>query len=123
MVSTYQEAAAPKIRPPVADGQHQSNQLLLICRQGLMSRGSGATEEGDGVLVLEENGLEAVCRSVALNDEWLREVRQGQNRCRGNGRLEGDEGCARCLIPVNPSFFSRAVRGAAMAPKSLTNLR
>jgi len=74
MVSTYQKAAAPKIWPLVADGQHQSNQLLLICRQGLMSRGSRTAEEGDGVLVLEENGPKAMRRSVTLNDEWLREV-------------------------------------------------
>ena len=67
-----------------------------------MSRGSRTAEEGDGVLVLEENGPKAMRRSVALNDEWLREVGQGQYRCRGDGRLEGDEGCARCLIPGEP---------------------
>jgi len=102
MVSTDQEAVSPKVRPPVANGQHQSNQLPLICRQGLMSRGSRAAEEGDGVLILKENGPKAMCRSVALHDERLLEVGQGQYRCCSDGCLEGDEGCGRCLILGEP---------------------
>ena len=102
MVSTDQEAAPPKVRPLVANGQHQTNQLPLICCQGLMLRGSRAVEEGDGVLILKENGPKAMCRSVALHEERLLEVGQGQYRCCSNGCLEGDESYGCCLIPGEP---------------------
>jgi hypothetical protein len=71
MVSTYQKAATPEVLPPVADGKHQPNQLLFICRQGLMSRCSGATKESDVMLILEEDGPKTVRRGVALNNEGL----------------------------------------------------
>ena len=46
MVRTFDELHRPQIRPPVAHGLHESNELTLICCQlGVLWR-DGAAEEG-----------------------------------------------------------------------------
>jgi hypothetical protein len=60
VICAYQKSVTPDVRPLVANGEDQPNQFPFICRQRLMPRRGGATEERHGVLVLEENGPEAV---------------------------------------------------------------
>jgi hypothetical protein len=34
MISAYQEATTPKLRPPVVNGEDEANEFTLISRQG-----------------------------------------------------------------------------------------
>jgi hypothetical protein len=88
VVSVYHEAAAPKIWSLVAHSEDKANKLALIRRQEAMSRCNEPTEECHPVLVLEEHDAEAMCRGVALNNEWLAKVGQREHRCCGDGGFE-----------------------------------
>jgi hypothetical protein len=58
MVCTHQEAAAPKVRPPMSDGEHEPDQFSFVRHQGAMSWCYRAAEEHHRVLVLEEHGTD-----------------------------------------------------------------
>jgi hypothetical protein len=122
VICAYQKSATLDVRPPVANGEDQPNQFPFIRRQRLMPRREGATEECHGVLVLEENGPEAVRRGVALNHKGLSKVGQGQHWRRRDGRLEGGEGRARCLKPGEAILLQQSRQGGGGCTKILDEL-
>jgi hypothetical protein len=104
----------------MAHGQDKADELALVRCQGPVTRGDWPAEERQGVLSLYEDGAEPVCRGIALHDKWQTEVEQGEHRRRGDGGFERRERTS--ADQENPSLRSRAVRGAAIVPNSLTNL-
>ena len=94
----------------MADGVDEPDQLPLICGEGAVSWRDRPTKERDRVLLLQEHGAEAMRRSITFDHEWLAEIREGEDRCYGHGRLQ------RLPRPCEAIFFNSPVRGAAMAP-------
>ena len=99
MIRPDGKTAAPEVWAPVAYGVYKADELALVGGEGTVSRRDGPTEEGNGVLVLEQHRAKPVRRGVAFNDEWPREVRECKNRGRGDRRLEHPERCRCVVIP------------------------
>ena len=91
VVRVHQEAASPEIRTPMMDGVDKADQFPFVGGEGTVSRHDGPAEVGDRVFLLDEHCPETVGRRIALDDERPVEVRQGQNRSRGDRGFEGLE--------------------------------
>jgi hypothetical protein len=52
-----------------AEWRAQGDELVLVCREGVMMWCHWLAEVGDGVLVLDQYRSKTVCRCIALNDE------------------------------------------------------
>ena len=91
VVRAHQEATSPEIRTPMTDGVDEADQFPFVGSEGTVSRRDGPAEVGDWVFLQDEHCPETVGRRIALDDERLVEVRQGQNRSRGDRDFEGLE--------------------------------
>jgi hypothetical protein len=69
------------------------------------------TEESNGVALLDKHRTEAVCRSVALYDELLGEVRERQYGCGCHDLLESTEGPRCVVVPSEPLLFQESGEG------------
>ena len=105
------------------NGEHQTDEFPLIRCQGAMTGRGRHAEESHRVLALKKDGPKAVRRGIALDDEGLGEVRQGEDGSRGDRRLEAVKAAAASGNQEKPSLRRRAERGAAITPNSWTNLR
>ena len=77
MIGSYQEAASQEVMLLVPDGVYEAYELTLIRHQGAMSWRHRPTEEHEWVLAQQQQHIKIIGRSVALDDEGLREV--GEN--------------------------------------------
>jgi hypothetical protein len=50
VVCPHRETSAPKIRPPMPNGVHKADELVLVCCEGVMTRCHRPAEIGDGCL-------------------------------------------------------------------------
>ena len=73
------------------DGVDEADQFPFVGGEGTVSRRDGPAEVGNQVFLLDEHCPETMGRCIALDDERLVEVRQGQNRSRGDRDFEGLE--------------------------------
>ena len=62
-------------------------------------------------MALQENGAQAVGRCITFHDEGLGEVRQGEDRRRRDGGLEGVECNARLVGPREPLLAEKGRKG------------
>jgi len=92
----------------MASSEDEANEFTVVRRQGHMAWRGRPAEERHQMLVLEEHDAEPICGRVAFVDEWLGEVRQGEDRRRGDDGLWGGE-CRRGL---------RSPRGPLLAEES-----
>ena len=83
MIGCYQEAASQEVTPPVPDGMYEPYELTLIRHQGAMSWRHRPTKEHERVLAQQQH-IKVIGRSVALDDEGLREVGENQHRRLGH---------------------------------------
>src|SRR6185312_15583282 len=111
VISPYHKMAPPEVRSPMANSENQTDEFPFICCQGTVTSRGRPAKERHRMLVLEENGPEAVRRGVALDDERPCEVRQGEYWSRGDRRLEGGEGCCRLRRPGEPVLAKEGRQG------------
>jgi hypothetical protein len=76
-----------------------------------MARCHRPAEESQRVLVLQENGAEPVRGGVALDDERLVEVREGEDGGGGDGLLESLERSGGLRRPAEPVFLGERREG------------
>jgi hypothetical protein len=96
VIGLDEEATPPKVRPPIEDGLDKADEFALIGGEGAVAWRYRPAEERHRVAFLDEDRAEAVRRSITFDDERLGEVRHGEDRSGGDGRLEGVEG--RCCL-------------------------
>src|SRR4051812_20940581 len=99
MVSADVEDPSPQVRPPMAHGLHQANELPLVCRQLKMARSKRPAEERQGPLALMKHGAEARARSVTVHHERAVEVGHLEDGTRRKGPFEGLERLCRLVVP------------------------
>jgi hypothetical protein len=85
------EAPPPQVRPPMPYGLDKADELPLISGERAMARRHRPAVERDGMAILDQHRAEAIGRRVALDNEWLGEVRQCQHWGRRHRPFEGTE--------------------------------
>jgi hypothetical protein len=69
------EAPPPQVRPPMSYDLDKADELLLISGERAMARRHRPAVECDGMAILDQHHAETIGRRIALDNEWLGEVR------------------------------------------------
>jgi hypothetical protein len=107
------EAPPPQVRSPMSYDLDKTNELPLICGERAMVQRHRPAKESDGMAFLNQHHVEAIGPRVALDNEWLGEVRQCQYWANVTASFRALKTVDASSFQVNPSF-KRAARGAAM---------
>jgi len=79
-------------------------------------------EESHQVLALEKDGAKPIGGGIALHDEGLLEVGEGQHGRCGDCLLEGGEHPSSCLCPSEPLFFEQGCQRCCYSAKLFDEL-
>jgi hypothetical protein len=99
MVNADEKRVAPEVGTPMADCEHQFDELLLICCELGVPRRNLLAVERHGPHALMEYGAEARAERVALDDEFTVKVWQLQHQGSRQCVLQGAEGHLGVIAP------------------------
>jgi hypothetical protein len=110
------EPASPKVWPPVSDRQDEADELPFVSRQRLMPGCDSPAEECDGVApwtITAPKPWDDASHSTTNGLEKSGMVRTGAEV---TASLRATHASAAPTLQENPSFFNKAVNGAATVP-------
>jgi hypothetical protein len=95
-----------------SDGEDEAGEFPFKCHQRLMAWCYWVAEESHRVLALEENGAKPIDGGIALHDEGLLEVGEGEyEHCTVvTACLREENALLAPFVQANPSFFNRTDR-------------
>lgn len=82
------EATSPKVWPPVANGLHKADQLMLIGHQLEVVCSKRLAEEGERFVILVEYGAKPCIGGVIIDDERLVKDWHLEDGAGGQGALQ-----------------------------------